>query len=202
MRLFSYIVAHDTGFSPNPFWGYCTLADCKPVIRGTATKGDWIVGLAPKAHQNKIIYAMRVAEVLGFAEYFNDKRFVAKIPNYAKKDAIYRCGDNIYKPLPNGGFEQLESMHSKGLEEDINRKVHDLNGKNVLISKEFYYFGSQPLDLPEKLQQLRVGRGHKCTDNKEIISAFLEFIKRQPVGINAQPSKWPENDEPCKVKCK
>ena len=45
MRLFSYVVAHDTGFSPNPFFGYCTLACCKPVIRRSAQAGDWVVGL-------------------------------------------------------------------------------------------------------------------------------------------------------------
>lgn len=33
VNLFSYIVACDSGFSPNPFWGICTLACCKPRIR-------------------------------------------------------------------------------------------------------------------------------------------------------------------------
>lgn len=40
MKLFSYIVTHDAGFAPNPFWGYCTLACCKPAIRRTANVGD------------------------------------------------------------------------------------------------------------------------------------------------------------------
>ena len=46
MKLYSYILTHDTGFSPNPFFGYCTLACCKPDIRRVAKVGDWIVGLA------------------------------------------------------------------------------------------------------------------------------------------------------------
>ena len=29
MSLFSYVVARDTGFAPNPSGGYCTLANCK-----------------------------------------------------------------------------------------------------------------------------------------------------------------------------
>ena len=29
MRLFAYKMTHDTGFAPNPFWGYLTLATCK-----------------------------------------------------------------------------------------------------------------------------------------------------------------------------
>ena len=32
-RVFSYVVVHDTGFSPNPFHGLLTLACCKPLIR-------------------------------------------------------------------------------------------------------------------------------------------------------------------------
>ena len=59
MRLFTYIVTSDAGFAPNPFYGYCTLACCKTAIRRAAEPGDWIVGLTPKAHGNRIVYAMR-----------------------------------------------------------------------------------------------------------------------------------------------
>jgi len=31
--LYSYIVKTDTGFAPNPFHGFCTLACCKPIMR-------------------------------------------------------------------------------------------------------------------------------------------------------------------------
>ena len=41
--LFSYVVRSDGGFAPNPFFGYCTLATCKPRIRKGALVGDWIV---------------------------------------------------------------------------------------------------------------------------------------------------------------
>ncbi|MBL7177318.1 MAG: DUF4976 domain-containing protein [Desulfobacteraceae bacterium] len=58
MKLFSYIVKPDSGFSPNPFWGYCTLACCKPTIRRTAKPGDWIVGLSSKSQGYKIVYLM------------------------------------------------------------------------------------------------------------------------------------------------
>ena len=40
MRVFSYIVTHDTGYAPNPFHGFLTLACCKPLIRRTAEVGD------------------------------------------------------------------------------------------------------------------------------------------------------------------
>jgi Nucleotide modification associated domain 2 len=57
MTLYSYIVTHDTGFAPNPFFGFCTLACCKPGIRKHADKLDWIVGLTPKAQENKVVYS-------------------------------------------------------------------------------------------------------------------------------------------------
>lgn len=39
MRLFSYVVAQDDGFSHNLFGGVCTLATCHPIIRQRAAVG-------------------------------------------------------------------------------------------------------------------------------------------------------------------
>lgn len=47
-RLYSYILSHDEGFSPNPFRGVLTLACCKSAIRRAAAVGDVIVGLTPR----------------------------------------------------------------------------------------------------------------------------------------------------------
>ena len=194
MRLHSYVVTHDKGFSPNPFWGCCTLADCKPAIRRTAKVGDWVAGLSPKADGNRLIYAMQVEEIVSYDKYYHDSRFAAKIPDYSIGKVVYKCGDNIYKPLPNGDFQQLQSMHSNGKSENHKTKAHDLGGKNVLISKTFYYFGSRPLDLPESLDDLKVGRAHKNSFSPNIVSAFITFITRQRAGINAPPTSWPRND--------
>ena len=46
MTLYSYIVTTDSGFAPNPFHGYLTLACCKPMIRRTVQVGDVVVGLS------------------------------------------------------------------------------------------------------------------------------------------------------------
>ena len=80
MKVYSYILTSDTGFAPNPFWGYCTLACCKPMIRRTASVGDWIVGLTPKALGHRIAYAMKVSEKITMADYWRDKRFREKRP--------------------------------------------------------------------------------------------------------------------------
>lgn len=108
---------------------------------------------------------------------------------------MHKCGDNIYKPLPNGGFQQLQSMHSNGANENPKTKAHDLGGKNVLISRKFYYFGSQALDLPEELHELKVGRAHKNRFSPYIVLTFIKFIACQTAGVNAPPSNWPCNDD-------
>ena len=38
----AYKMTHDTGFAPNPFHGYLTLATCKLGIRLKAKVGEWI----------------------------------------------------------------------------------------------------------------------------------------------------------------
>ncbi len=194
MKLFSYIVTHDTGFSPNPFWGCCTLACCKPAIRRTAQVGDWVVGLSPKAAGNRVIFAMKVDEILDFASYFNDKRFAKKKPDYSRSGVVWKAGDNIYKPLSNGQFHQLQSMHSNGKEENLETKKHDLGGKNVLAGKTFYYFGTSGPELPAYLEELKVGRGHKNRFSQNTIERFLNFISAYPPGINGRPTSWPNGD--------
>ena len=199
MKIYSYVVTHDTGFSPNPFWGCCTLADCKPAIRRTANIGYWVVGLSPKSDGNRIVYAMQIEKIVSFAYYYCDSRFAPKIPDYSTGKIVNKCGDNIYRPLPNGDCQQLQSMHSNGTNENPKTKTHALGGKNVLIANTFYYFGSRPLDLPKKLNDLKVGRAHKCRFPPDVVSAFTAFIKRQEIGINAPPTFWPSNDDSWKT---
>ena len=80
MTLYSYIVAYDDGFAPNPFRGVCTLACCKPKIRKGAKKGDYIVGIGRKSSGNRVVFAMKVEETLVHDDYWHDERFRAKAP--------------------------------------------------------------------------------------------------------------------------
>jgi hypothetical protein len=78
-RLFSYVVDHDYGFAPNPTGGFCTLAKCKygskrRNVVELAQLGDWIAGtggadLRKSAGHGKLIYAMRVDEIVPLDEY-------------------------------------------------------------------------------------------------------------------------------------
>jgi hypothetical protein len=193
MRIFSYIVVHDSGFAPNPFYGYCTLACCKPVIRRVAKEGHWIVGLSSKSE--RIVYAMRVQQKLTFEEYWNDRRFNAKRPDFKSSSRIRRRGDNIYKPLVNGEFRQLPSLHSqKSGEEDKARKRKDLDGKYVLVAEEFVYFGAGGPELPRDFDFIRVGRAHRSRFSNEQISVFAAWLEEQKMrrrwGRQGKPTEW------------
>ena len=41
MKLYTYVIAHDYGLAPNPFWGTLSLNVCKPKIRAAAETQDW-----------------------------------------------------------------------------------------------------------------------------------------------------------------
>ena len=68
MRLYSYVVARDYSFAPNPFFGVCTLATCKPSIRQSATVGDLVVGSGSKSRGQgrQLVFAMSVTGIMSF----------------------------------------------------------------------------------------------------------------------------------------
>lgn len=114
VRLHSYVVARDYGFAPNPFYGVCTLATCKPKIRSVAGIGDWVVGTGSRTRnrENNLVYAMRVTGGMTFEEYWAASRFQRKKVNLrgSKKQAF---GDNIYsKDAQTGRWRQADSHHS------------------------------------------------------------------------------------------
>ena len=194
MRLYSYILKDDYGFAPNPFFGNCTLACCKPKIRKGAQIGDWVVGLTPKPLGNRVAYAMRVDEKLTFTEYWNDPRFSCKKPDYTRDGAVYRQGDNIYEPASPGCFRQLHSRHSDGELECSEHKTRDLEGTFVLIANRFFYFGSGAIALPTQFSCLVVGRAHKCNFPESLVQEFISFVSNRQPGVNAPPRNWPSND--------
>lgn len=197
MSLYSYIVTSDSGFSPNPFFGVCTLACCKPGIRRTAIEGDWIVGLTPKSDGNRLVYYMNVEKTVGFRNYWTGFKRKRPNPNGGPREMR---GDNIYQPQPGGGFRQLPSRHSKpafSKHEDLQTKRRDLGGEKVLISKQFAYFGSDPKELPPELKEtLQVGRGYRRLPD-QVAADFEATVRKKGwgFGVQARPRRWPRNDE-------
>lgn len=194
MRVFSYIVAVDSGFAPNPFHGPLTLACCKPKIRLHAQPGDIIVGLTSASLGNRVVYVAKVAEKLTFQQYWADARFRRKRPDIHSARIVDRCGDNIYEPIGHDRFRQLPSAHSHGDVENPESKAHDLGGKCVLTAREFSYFGSDAILLPEGLEALVVGRAHRCRFPDALVDAVDRWRQRLPKGVQAAPHEWRDGD--------
>jgi hypothetical protein len=201
MRLHSYVVARDFGFAPNPFFGTCSLATCKPKIRGSAEIGDWVIGTGSKQRNREkhLVYAMRVNEALTFEQYWSDPRFQQKKPNLrgSKKQAF---GDNIYSRDPAGRrWCQADSHHSFPDGRPNPRNVTADTGTNrLLLSNDFVYWGARGPELPRQFlrygpQHMSVcaGRGHKNKFPPQLVEDLIEWIRSfHQSGYCGEPLDW------------
>ncbi len=194
-KLFSYTVARDYGFAPNPFYGFCTLATCKPQIRKSASVGDWIVGAGTKTKgkYGRLVYAMCVGEVMSFDEYWNDTRFRDKRPDmYTSMKKAF--GDNIYyHDEITQQWCQTDSHHSYEYgRQNANNVRHDTQVDRVLVSDDFIYWGgSGPKVLSIRGCNLYFGRGHKCSYCEEVVQEFIAWIGgSNGRGYCGSPLEW------------
>jgi hypothetical protein len=164
-RMYSYVVEHDYGVSPNPYDGFCTLAFCKFSEGGVkrnvvemAQVGDWIVGTGGNsklsAGHGKLVYAMRVTEKVTLQDYFRDPRFKRRAGN---------------------------EMHLAGSTE-----------RYALVSDHFFYFGrnapkfqKRHLDYPIEKR----GRAHLSRSfSGELIADFIAWLEETyTVGVYGDP---------------
>ncbi|MBU2719595.1 hypothetical protein HF563_09465 [Acidithiobacillus ferridurans] len=202
MRLHSYVVRYDSGFAPNPFYGRCTLATCKPGIRRSAAIGDWVVGSGSNDHSVRrgghLVYAMRVTETLSFRDYDTDQRFDQKKP-YRYGSRKQSCGDNIYyRNASNNGWNQRDSFHTKPdgtpNPEHITR---DTGVDRVLVSEDFVYFGGYGPRFPNELRNFegldicKSGIGRTCFEHSELVDLFVRWIRSLGVsGYQSAPFEW------------
>lgn len=193
-RLFSYCIPGDDGAAPNPFWGVCTLVICKPVIRRNAQVGDWIVGTGSTkfGFQNQVVYAMEVTQKMTMEEYdkFCQLKLRNKIPNSKSKNQKVKVGDCIYD------FSTNPPLIRGEVHDENNRKT-DLGGKFALLSNHFYYFGGNPIPLPDHLLAIvKQGQAHKSTANNPYVESFVDWITRPchtANKINSLPKDYNED---------
>lgn len=197
MTLYSYVVARDYGFAPNPFHGFCTLATCKKVIRRVAAVGDWVVGTGSARYHRtgQLIFAMRVSETLTFDAYWADDRFALKRPDLTGS-RMRAFGDNIYRH-EGDEWRQLDSHHSLpgGIVNDLNL-ADDTETDRVLVAEDFAYFGANAKPIPDAFvgegpHNICARRGHKKTFDAQTEAGFLEWLDRLPRGCSGRPDRWP-----------
>lgn len=179
MRLFSYCIPIDDGAAPNPFWGKCTLAICKPVIRRKAEIGDWIAGLGSKNtsgtdYSGKLVYAMKVTDKMSMQKYdFYCRHFLPdKIPDIRNGDYRRRVGDCIYDFETDMVGRLRDSVHTS------DNRERDLGGVYALLSDHFYYFGNNAVVVPDEFSVIiKQGHGHKSKSNEPIKSDFIDWLE-------------------------
>jgi len=193
-------VARDYGFAPNPFFGVCTLATCKPNIRRTAEVGDWVVGISPKKRGTHVVYAMRITQSMTFNQYWNDPRFQRKKPNLrgSKKQAF---GDNIYVRASDTSKWNQENSHHSYADGSPNQSNidNDTQTDRVLVSEDFVYWGGVGPEIPDRFLDygpnhvsICVNRNHKNQFPAEFIESFIGWIRSlNEKGYSGEPSDWP-----------
>lgn len=200
--IYSYVVRYDSGFAPNPFYGYCTLATCKPSIRAHAQVGDWIVGSGSNERRIRLgghlVYAMKVAGVISFDEYAADPRFDLKKPR-RRGSRKQSCGDNIYfRDNAASPWSQLDSFHSRA-DGSVNpdHVERDTGVNRILYGTEFIYYGGEGPKIPPSLRDAK-GR-HLCKEgigaskfnDPKLVAALEAWITcLGSAGYQGAPYEW------------
>lgn len=203
MRLYSYVVARDFGFAPNPFFGFCTLATCKPRIRKHASVGDWVIGTGAKGtykYLGRLIYAMQVSEILNFDKYWNDPRFILKRPNL-KGSLKVMYGDNIYR-REGRRWVQADSHHSlPGGRLNKANLVWDTGVDRLLVATKFVYWGRSAPTIPTRFRSfgkekvdICSGRGHRVFTG-DLPGAFAGWLEHEGKwGVQGDPLEFAKHE--------
>ena len=167
MKLYSYVVDHDNGFAPNPYYGVCTLAHCKygkgdkKNVVELANVGDWVVGTGGNSRKSagngKLLYAMRVDRKLTLQQYYKDPKFEKKKPKAGSYQQ--RKGDNLVK-------------------------YENMTKRFVLISKKYFYFGDKAPIIPKRFRLHPIhplekkGPGFRSKFSDSFVNTFLGWLQR------------------------
>lgn len=170
--IYKYVITVDTGVAPCVDEGLLSLCICKPKIRKTAQVGDWIIatGSRPKISRTpKVVFAAKVTEIKTMEQY--------AVENEGRRDCIYR-------------FDGLSLIHNGSqIHGDRKNQNKDISGRFCLISKQFWYFGRDAIELPEPLHGLHHrGQGHGKIRDEHTVQAACAFFSQKQCGVLGQPN--------------
>ena len=175
--------------SPRPFSR--TIRDWVAGFTSKELCGDWV-------GDERLVFLMQVEERMALADYFHDRRFQSRIPRDPPAAKVYRCGDNIYRPLVRNArdateFEQLPNDHH-----GLDQKDHDMKGRHALIARRFAYFGVEALRVPRDVRpNVPAGQSAHGRETRDLARAkrFIDYVFS--VGhatVMARPHQWPRAD--------
>ena len=147
--IFTYRLTHDTGFAPCVDNGLLTLACCKGGTK-TVNRGlRYFIGrffeenlqknvevYISGIYEGKLLYIAKIDKVITMNEYFDKKEYKDRI------DRIYRL---------DGVKLKRDKRKLKGIHNDEHSNLCDINGKYVLISKEFVFWGNKAIEIDESI---------------------------------------------------
>lgn len=145
---------------------------------------------------NKLIYAMQIAEWMGFNTYWHDHRFQYKKP-ILNGSLVQMYGDNIYhENKEDGNWIQANSAHSNDFGPNLKHQKRDLKGERVLVGDHFWYFGNKALETDHLDVERELGYDMLRRRNFRKLDPFLGkqildwIYKNYKPGIHGDPVNW------------
>lgn len=125
----------DNGGAPCVYDGTLSLAICKPKIRLSAHKGDWILGIGGKMLDNRLIYMAKITDIIEYGAYYRDPAYKGR------PDRIYQFDDMNHLIIRSDAQYHRDDFTRP-------RDIGNSDGTGlypqarVLISTDFRYLGS------------------------------------------------------------
>jgi hypothetical protein len=153
IRIYRYVLMHDTGMAPNPRGGLVTLGTCKPEIRKRAREGDWVVANFPSPRNELVAWAGKIKRCIPVGHY------AWEFPE--RHDALHEMRTD-------GEPQRIRGKH-EWYHRGANEQRKDRTG-NVLVfdMSDCWYFGNQGRQFPPALEHLIArGQGHRVNNRKQ-----------------------------------
>ena len=169
--IFIYKLTTDNGGAPCVKNGLLSLCICKPRIRQSAKKGDWIIGMGGKSVadlKGRLIYIAEVTDVIDNGAYYKMDRYTNR------PDCIYRWENSQYRWKSNAMYHSAQDLsHDLGVAPDYERAV-------CLTSDNFLYFGNNSEPSIEFIRDIydEVPRDYKVNHDEEVRRRLWQFIER------------------------
>jgi hypothetical protein len=162
IKLYSYVVDHDYGHSPHASDELCTLVHCKFNVSGK---------------RRSIVELANIGDwVLGTGGQSKESAGNGKIVYLMRVDEITSFSDYLTNPRFFGRIDRYDDGQ---------------NNTRALISKNFYYFGENAIDIPEPFRHLKIekiGSGYRQDLNEENVLALIAWFKQnQTIGKRGNP---------------
>lgn len=144
----------------------------------------------------RLVYVMRVDELLTYDAYWDAARFQTKKPS--RMGSVKQLfGDNIYHRDAAGHWIQADSHHSLPDGSPNPKNIaNDTQSLGVLVSSRFAYWGSKAIDIPQHLldfegETLLIKRGYRRHFSNAFVSQFVAWFEAlQMQGYLAAPYRW------------